>query len=219
MREELRKQLRFLDRSAKAYDEGDEEEAVRMATVMRVLFHDTFNLKTGKPISISLLTLLGMRNGSMLASPPGHGNWKDFLAVRLDVTSPTPSSLTPRLDLQLVEVPFSTWWESASVKSDGAVSRRRLITSATNKDGGAHVDPKLDRFYQGLMKGTWSIGLTGNLTYNGPPPFEQGVTQYPPNGHLALLRQFSYEVLTTAQTFGWTTDAPSSVGDSTGAGV
>lgn len=51
--EKLREQLSFLDRSAKAFDEGHEEEGIRLATVMRVLFHDTFNQKTRKPISIS----------------------------------------------------------------------------------------------------------------------------------------------------------------------
>lgn len=204
LREELAKQLRFLERSAKAYDEGDEEEAVRLATVMRVLFHDTVHPKTGKPNSISLMTHLAMRDGTMLATPGTKlADWRDFLSVRIDLTSPTPSSLLPRLDLELVEVPFATWWDTDAVRADAAVSRRRLVTSAANKDGGAHVDPKLDRFYEGLMKGSWSVGITGNLTYDGPPPFEQGVTLYPPNGHLALLRQFAFEVLSTAQRFGW----------------
>ncbi len=208
MREELRKQLRFLERSAKAYDDGDEEEAVRLATVMRVLFHDTFNQKTGKPISTSLMTHLAIRDCTMLATPRTQlADWRDFLAVKIDFNSPSPTSLLPRLDLQLVEVPFATWWDSDSIKADASVSRRRLITSAANKDGGAHVDPKLDRFYEGLKEGSWSLGITGNFTYDGPPPFEQGVTQWPRNGHLAMLRQFAYEALSTAQRFGWS-DAP-----------
>lgn len=203
-RAELRKQLEFLERSAKAFDEGYEEEGVRLASVMRVLFHDTFHPKTGKPNSVSLMTHLAMRDGTMLATPPTTlADWRDFLAVKIDLSSATPSALIPRLDLHLIEVPFETWWDSESVKAKASVSRRRLITNAANKDGGAHVDPKLERFYEELMHANWSLGITGNLTYNGPPPFEQGVTQYPKNAHLALLRQFANEVFATAERFGW----------------
>lgn len=84
-----------------------------------------------------------------------------------------------------------------------SVSRRRIILNAADKDGGAHVDPKLERFYEELMRGEWGLGITGNLTYNGPPPFEQGVTQYATNGHLALIRVFAHEVLATADQSGW----------------
>lgn len=204
-RAELRKQLGFLGRTAKLFDEGHEDEGVRLAAVMRVLFHDTFHPKTGKPNSISLLTHLGMREScTMLTTPPTQlADWRDFLAVKIDLNSATPSSLVPRLDLQLIEIPFTTWWDSDSVRAKASVSRRRLITNAANKDGGAHVDRKLERFYEELMHANWSLGITGNLTYDGPPPFEQGVTQYPKNAHLALLRQFAYEVLATAERFGW----------------
>ncbi|WP_236737316.1 helix-turn-helix domain-containing protein [Mycolicibacterium llatzerense] len=67
----------------------------------------------------------------------------------------------------------------------------------------AHVDPKLERFYEELMQGEWGLGLTGDMTYDGPPPFEQGVTQYANNGHLALIRVFAHEVLATADRFQW----------------
>lgn len=197
MRDELGKQLRFLERSAKAYDEGDEEEAVRLATVMRVLFHDT-------PMSTSLMTHLAMRDCNVLATPVTHfADWRDLLSVKIDLNSKTPTSLLPRLDLQFIEVPFATWWDSDCIKAKAAVSRRRIITNAANKDGGAHVDRKLERFYTELMHGDWSLGITGDMTYDGPAPFEQGVTQWPKNGHLALLRQFAHEVLSTARHFGW----------------
>ena len=42
-----------------------------------------------------------------------------------------------------------------------------------------------------------------NLSYADEPVFEQGVTQYPPNGHLALIRQFAHEVQCTANHYGW----------------
>lgn len=92
--DELLKQLGFLERSAKAFDEGHEDEGVRLATSMRVLFHDTFNLKTSKPISISLMTQLGMRTGMVLATPKTDlADWRDFLAVKIDDIA--NSHLTP----------------------------------------------------------------------------------------------------------------------------
>lgn len=173
---------------------------------MRTLFRDTVSRKTGKPLSQSLLTQLSMQDCTMAATPrTSFADWRDFLAMRTDINSPTPVTFIPRLNLQLVEVSREVWWESDSItNADGtSVSRRRLVLGAAEQDGGAHVDPKLDRFYEELMQGEWGLGLTGDLTYNGPPPFEQGVTQYPKNGHLALIRQFAFEVLSTADRFRW----------------
>ena len=207
----LREQLGFLDRSARAFDEGHEEEGIRLAQAMRVLFLDTFNKKTGKAVQVSLMTQLAMSGTAMLSTPrTDFADWRDFLSIRLDLKSENPVTLIPRLDVQLMEVPLATWWESDSVtNADGtSVSRRRLICGAANKDGGAHIDPKLDRFYEELMNGAWSLGITGNMTYDGPPPFEQGVTHFPKNGHLALIRQFAFEVLSTAQKFDWNAGAP-----------
>src|SRR4051794_38541440 len=50
----LREQVTFLRRSAEAYDAGDEAEAKRLATHVRVLVHDTES-------SHSLLGLLGVK--------------------------------------------------------------------------------------------------------------------------------------------------------------
>jgi hypothetical protein len=61
------------------------------------------------------------------------------------------------------------------------------------------------------MRGAWSLGITGDLSYDGPPPFEQGVAHYPKNGHLALLRQFAFEILATAHRFKWIAEGASSL--------
>ena len=41
------------------------------------------------------------------------------------------------------------------------------------------------------------------MTYNGPPPFPQGVTIYPNNAHFALARQFAHETLASQRHFKW----------------
>jgi hypothetical protein len=59
MRTKLREQLGFIERSTRFFDEGHEEEALRLATTMRVLFHDT-------ALSTSLLTHLSMRHTTVM---------------------------------------------------------------------------------------------------------------------------------------------------------
>jgi hypothetical protein len=65
-------------------------------------------------------------------------------------------------------------------------ARRKIVLSAANKDGGAHVDAELEEFYEFLAGGEFAFGITGDLKYHGPPPFEQAVTQYAPNAHLGV---------------------------------
>lgn len=170
---------------------------------MRVLFHDAFR-KDGSPSSISLLTLLSMRVTTMLATPrTKFADWRCFLSERIDPKSATaPTALLPKLGDTLTKVSFATWWESDSVANDNgvAVSRRRIVLGAANKDGGAHVDPKLDRFYRNLAQGEYAIGITRSPEPPGTPDAEP---VYPKNGHLALLRQFAHEVISTAQEFDW----------------
>jgi hypothetical protein len=70
--------LGFLDRSARSFDDGHEDEALRLATTMRVLFHNT-------PLSTSLLKHLSMENTTMLSTPRTHfADWRDFLNMRID---------------------------------------------------------------------------------------------------------------------------------------
>ena len=78
-----------------------------------------------------------------------------------------------------------------------------IVLSAANRDGGAHVDKKLDKYYKILAAGEYAFGLKGNLTFNGKPWFQQGVTHYAKNAHLALIRQGGYEALVSVKHFSW----------------
>ena len=203
LRLKLREQLGFLERSARDYDEGHEEEAIRLAGVMRVLFHDKGRNK-------SLLGQLGMREASMLATPrTKFTDWRCFLSVVLDPNGKScrgPVSFVPRLETGFASTAFDDWWENESItNADGtSVTRRRIVLGAADQDGAAHVDPKLERFYEELARGEYGIGLTGELTFDGPPPYEQGVTHYATNGHLApCCDRFAHEVISTAMHSGW----------------
>ncbi|WP_068278360.1 hypothetical protein [Aldersonia kunmingensis] len=200
LQKKLKEQLGFLRRSARDFDGGDEEEALRLATTMRVLFHDTSS-------STSLLTHLSIRHETtMLATPPTQfADWRDFLNVSIDLNSSEPVRFLPKLGgLFIPDVPLEDWWATDSIAaSETAVSRKRIILGAANRDGGAHVDTKLQNFYEHLVKGEYGLGITGDLTFDGPAPFPQGVTIYPRNGHLAFLRQFAHEVLNAANHYHW----------------
>jgi hypothetical protein len=187
-----------MQRSCEAFDKGAEDEAIRIATALRVIFHNTTR-------SVSLVAHLGFNANRMLSSSRGYGNWQDYLGHRLDLTSPQPVSMLPLLGNKFKEMSVQDWWanEAVFVHNGQRYSRKRIVLSAANKDGGAHVDADLDKYYEVLCAGEYAIGITGNLEYNGPPPFPQGITQYPNNAHLALIRQFAHEALTSVAYFTW----------------
>jgi len=203
LRRKLDEQLGYLRRSAAEYDQGHESEALRLATALRVLLHNTAK-------SHSLLAQIGILNTQFLSSSRGHGDWKDFLRIAINLHRAPPVAAQPILGDAFFSLPFAQWWsgESVFVHNGAHYTRSRVILSAANKDGGAHVDPKLEAYYDHLCQGEYLLGITGNFTFNGPAPWPQGVTIYPSNGHLALLRQFAHEVLATAKHYKWPVASP-----------
>jgi Meiotically up-regulated gene 113 len=199
--EALGSQIGFLERSTQLYDSGQEDESLRLATTMRVIFHQTAS-------STSLLTHLRLARTKMLSSARGHGDWKDYLGHKIDLTSPQPITMTPPLGQAFTEISLAAWWNGEPIFIDNgtAYTRKKIILSLANKDGGAHVDETLEAYYEVLRAGRYAFGFRGNIgnmTYNSPPPFPQGVTIYPNNAHFALARQFAHETLASQRHFKW----------------
>lgn len=68
------------------------------------------------------------------------------------------------------------------------LKRRDIVLGAANKDGGAHVDRKLDPEYEALAK----EGSAGALVYQR----EGKLTMCPfANAHLVAIRQMGWELL------------------------
>jgi hypothetical protein len=191
--EKLREQLRFIQRSCIAFDAGMEDEALRIAIAMRVVFHHTQS-------STSLIAHLNLEASRMLSSSRGHGDFQDYLTHQINLSSPAPIKMLPMLGEKFREISLSDWWskEPVFVHKNERFTRRKIILSAANKDGGAHVDVQLERYYEVLCAGEYAIGITGDLTCQGRPPFKQGVTHYSKNAHFALIRQFGHEALVSA---------------------
>lgn len=200
--EKMREQLRFMQRSCEAFDKGFEDEAIRIATSLRIIFHHT-------NASTSLIAHLRFGGKKMLSSSRGHGDWKDYLAQQINLSSPQPVRMIPLLGNKFRELSIEDWWrhEPVFIYNTQEYSRRRIILSAANKDGGAHVDEELEKYYEYICSGEHAIGITGSLEYKGEPPFPQGITLYPNNAHLALIRQFAYETLVSVAHFDWLKDA------------
>jgi hypothetical protein len=196
--QKLQEQVGFLQRSCDAFDHGAEEEALRIATTLRVMFHET---KT----STSLVSHLGFKKKKMLSSARGHNDWQDYLKVQLDLSSEQPVKMLPMLGDRFRELAIDQWWgnETVFVHAKKKYSRRLIVLSAANRDGGTHVDRKLDKYYEVLAAGEYAFGLKGDMTFDGKPWFEQGVNHYAHNAHLALIRQFGYETLVSVKHFNW----------------
>lgn len=88
---------------------------------------------------------------------------------------------------------FDDWWNEWVIvdHNKSAFSRKDLILNLANKDGGAHVDPKLDQDYANLTRNN-SVGWTG---YDGIKEFP--VTDI----ELYSVRQIAYELLHSLQAY------------------
>jgi hypothetical protein len=181
---ELKKQLRFLRTSSDAYDNGDKEEAVRLATILATLFHDGGQ-------SQSLLSHLKLKDIRLLSSSArGKSSLGNLTTVSIDPVGlcefkPAFAAYPPNF------VQFEVWWRKEKVFTSPEINRRDLTLWARNKDGGAHVDAELHEVYEQLVKGVgWK--LSQHLA-DGTLVREVAFA----NAHFAALRQIAYEVLNT----------------------
>jgi hypothetical protein len=200
--EKFLEQLRFMERSCQAFDQGAEDEAIRLATSLRIIFHDATT-------STSLIKHLKFGAQKMLSSSRGFGNWEDYLSNQFDLTSPQPMKMLPILGDKFKELTIDQWWrrESVFVHLGKSHPRRKIILSVANKDGGAHVDEQLEEYYEYLCAGEYAVGISiDNLKFSGETPVEQGMTHYAKNAHLALIRQFAHETLVSVAHFTWLKD-------------
>jgi hypothetical protein len=186
----LRRQIGFLERSCNSYDAGYHDEAIRIATVLRVIIHDTKS-------SISLLKHLNSTTINILSTTDEPKKRTIFFMgmgiSRVVVDGKNSYSVyIPQLGDGPISyfVPLSKWWNQIVMVLDGKhrLTRRSIVLAAANKDGGAHVDKKLTEEYEALAKD----GATGYLVYK----FDSKTVEIPDtNAHMVSLRQMAYEVL------------------------
>ena len=184
----IEEQLKFIANSAMSFDCGFEGESKRIALSVRVLAHNTDR-------SASLLNQAGRVEAvgfvdSCIPFDPqnqfSHCGLVKYLHIGGSVR-PVPlfedSPAKPRI------IPLSDWWNGiVFVGNDGAVfSRRDIVLTMANKEGGGHVDPRLDPEYAAL-------------TRSNPPGWtthSSDIVMPAANPVPAALRQIAHEVLAT----------------------
>jgi hypothetical protein len=198
LQQHMAEQVAFIRRSAQAFDEGDESEAKRLATSIRLLVHDTHSSK-------SLLGQLDLKERIRfedttirpLDLPPGAIVMHSGITMtRMKIGGASAGvDFAPLLDNLSPErigppVEFSQWWEPAILTDmqGNSFSRKALVLALANEDGGAHVDPELGASYAALVKAN-SLGRTGA----GPGEELRPLL----NIALASVRQIAHELLRT----------------------
>src|SRR5215217_2039541 len=193
--EELKKQLGYLRRSCQLYDEGEVDEAIRIAVPIRTIIHDTRN-------TTSLLTHLnakGIKLWSSIVGATENTTW--YLGMGLyrqwKYGNRAGASYGPSFDdgPEMVLLLVSEWWNqivyvfSRRPEEDPTgdievlrLSRQDIVRTATDKDGGVHVDEKLTPAYEMLA----ADGAVGSFIWES-----DSVKQEFPitKAHLVALRQ------------------------------
>jgi hypothetical protein len=199
----LEMQFGFIETSAREYDAGNLNEAIRIATSLRIIFHQTST-------STSILTHLNSNNVRIATSlpplpRPTTGTWTPLVQVSIPihyadgkVTGFDTPEYKPKLgSINLTrQVVAADWWadEPAFLLKGKKVSRSDIVKWAANKDGGAHVDGVLPLDYLALhneFNDLMQIDI-GN-------PQAGGASFSCENAHLAALRQMAYEILSSPE--------------------
>ena len=193
----LRDQINFMIASAISFDNGFESEAKRLAIAIRILVHDTSR-------STALLTQLKKMNILFYdsASPFDPGNLltsncltmiraskKEGEALVGDYVAPL-DDLSPARNKDK-KVGFGRWWNRTTMYKDkegNRFTRRDLVLTVADKEGGAHIDPKLDEAYAKLSRFNslgWKVYVQGEAKDFRNSPV------------LPSIRQIAHEVLKT----------------------
>jgi hypothetical protein len=199
--EKLNQQIGFLERSNKAFDAGDLDEALRMALHVRVLVHQTNKShalvnQLGLENTLTWVDTAGLPRPGNLSSTSGLTHMKMTIGSGVEYVAMLgnypPNAILTRSGQSIARgsrIPFDGWWTNTVIKdSEGTeFSRRALVLALANKEGGAHVDPVTDADYEALAKSN-SLGWSVKIGDEDPRPMTEDPV--PPS-----MRQISYEVL------------------------
>jgi hypothetical protein len=191
LEKQLQEQIKFMESSAKSFDEGQESEAKRLATQLRVLLHDTSNSK-------SLLSQLGVKNTLQFYSSINKREGLrlgPLTGLILKSLGPNGGKYVAPLDdfppdHEFRKIGFDEYWvEPVLTDNRGrSFNRKDLVLTVANQDGGTHVDPGLDEDYVELTQKN-SLGWVSGTGGEKGQPLTGEV--------LASIRQIGHEVLKT----------------------
>jgi hypothetical protein len=153
LKNHLQEQIEFLKISADSFDGGFDGEAKRLAVTLRVLFHETSRSK-------SLIEQLELADIKFFDSAYSEipGNLSEYKGLIGTILSDSGAKYYAPLDDRPFphrEVSFNDWWGADVFRNNRGevISRKKIILTSANQDGGAHVDPELDEVFYNLSRG------------------------------------------------------------------
>jgi hypothetical protein len=200
LKREFSEQLLALRAAAKSYDSGNHWSAKDLASIIYILFHDgTGRIK-------SLLRLLGLKGKINLLSsyiiPPTASGMEVTVAqsaplimlnIRNDQSEWVPIFDDNPFADQFRWLSFQNWWEEKIFHPVSTInlSRKNIIFSMRNQDGGSHVDSHItnEDYATFSRKGDpWIRSIKNGVSFG-----ENGGEQIP-NAMRAIVRQLAWEV-------------------------
>ena len=188
--QQLQRHLTFIRKSCDEYDKGNTDEALRIAVSLRVIFHDTSNSTSilthiERKKLISLISTFSLNNLNL----PNSENVIWHTAIPLMLTSQGVKSPLETWETRAI-LSAEEWWNEVIWKeANQDYSRKDIVLSAANQDGGAHVDSSPNHKTLKFREGpSGTVKINGITIQN---PFV--------NHHFPLLRQFAYEVLNSKE--------------------
>lgn len=186
--EQLKRQIIFLGNSVSLYDSGCGEEAIRMATTIRILFHDT-------NASTSLLKHLGIKETiriptTAISVEPESVREIDFGELMGGMIFSQDLEYTP-IQKEVSTISALDWWgQPVFVRNGNLISRRQIVLAVAHKDGGTHVDEP-DDILRAVKEGFWIRTQT--------KPDGTTVSESMENNHFSVIRRFADELLNSKE--------------------
>lgn len=190
LQELLQENLEFIRSSCAAFDAGFDGEAKRLAVSIRVLLHDSSK-------SHSLFDQMGLKGVDFFntSAPWSSKN----LAAHQGLVAVVFGAQGAKYVAMLDDVPppnirwteFDVWWNEIVVddRKGNQLKRRDIVLGLANKEGGAHVDPKLSAEYETITRKSQFWVFEDS---NGSKPLEGKVER-------VSMRQIAHEVLRTIE--------------------
>jgi hypothetical protein len=191
--------LELIDSLCSSYDTSQKEViSLSISTAIRVLVHDTDR-------SISLLTHLRKKDIPFVSTNYLNEKEKVHLGlvrrINVGVKDGTggDAKYWPLCDERYFQspkvkrfIPFEEWWDIENIFDSGnsSLTRKDLVLSVANKDGGAHFDTKVQKKYDDFRH-KWSGGSTLVGIKSGIRRGYDNIPVYP------AIRQIGYEILCT----------------------
>lgn len=193
LQEQWNNHMVFLESSCDSFDKGLFIEAKRLAVSLRVLFHQTSK-------SFALCNQLNYENQLLLWSSaylytPSNllSSWTLLNVVLGEKGKMTYAPILKTNNGRTFFLNVDDWWnEIIFDDKNNFFSRKDIVLSVANQDGGAHIAPEFKENYADILK----RNSLGQFTINGEE------IQPLINPVYAAVRQIAFEVLSSWKLFG-----------------